>query len=170
MIDGVSIFRVIGMFIVTVGITMLAVVFDDWPAYEQIPADKAVVKLSFSHGSDRKAECRPYTKEELEKIAPNMRRPMKCPRGRRPVVAELEIDGVKLFAESLPPSGLAGDGPSRVYKRFVVDAGEHTITARMRDTPREEGFDYEKEVKVTLAPAQNFVVDFEPNTGGFIMH
>ena len=170
MIDGVSIVRIIGMFIVTVAITMLAVLFDDWPVYNQIPADKAVVKLSFSHGSDRKAECRPYTKEELAEIPVNMRRPMKCPRGRRPVVAELDIDGETIFSQSLPPSGLAGDGPSQVYKRFVVDAGEHKIIARLRDTPREEGFDYEKEAVVTLEPLQNFVIDFAPNTGGFKMH
>lgn len=170
MIDGVSVFRIAGMLAFTIALTAFAAVFDDWPIYKQIPDDKALIKLSFSHGSDRKSECRRYTKEELAEIPPNMRRPMKCPRGRRPVVAELDIDGKTIFAESLPPSGFAGDGPSRVYKRFVVEPGEHTIAARLRDTAREEGFDYETETTITLAPRQNFVIDFQPNAGGFVLH
>lgn len=140
----------------------------DWPAYRAIPPGSAIVLLTFVHGADRKAECRKLTPQELAKLAPNMRKPQDCPRGRRPVYVELELSGRQLFAASLPPTGIAGDGPSRVYQRFVVPAGRYEIAARMRDTPRVEGFDRQRAESVTLVADQMFVVDFRSEGGAFI--
>jgi hypothetical protein len=139
------------------------------PEYRQISADSAVVKLSFSHGSDRSAACRKRTPEELNKLPPNMRRPLDCPRERGPVYSELFIDNAPVFADSLAPSGVSRDGPSRVYKRFVVPAGRHVLLARLRDTPRTEGFDHSMERAVELAPGQSLAIDFRPELGGFVM-
>jgi hypothetical protein len=127
-----------------------------------------VIKLSFTHSSKRQAECRTRTAEELAKLPPNMRKPIVCPRTRGPVYVELDLNGQKLYAASLPPSGLWGDGPSRVYRRFVVPAGHHTLAVRMRDTPRSEGFDHAKSVAIILAPEDNFVVDFGAEASGFV--
>ena len=140
----------------------------DWPRYRQLPQQSAVVKLSFTHGASRKADCRKRTPEELAKLPPNMRRPVECPRGRQPVYVQLDVDGRATYRASLPPSGLSGDGPSRVYERFVVPAGLHAIAVRMRDTARAEGFDYAKSANVTLAPEQSFVIDFRPEVDGFV--
>lgn len=140
----------------------------DWPRYSRLAPDSAVIKLSFTHGSNRQAECRRRTPEELAKLPPNMRKPLECPRGRGGVYVELEVDGQPVFRASLPPSGLSGDGPSRVYEQFVVPAGPHAIAVRMRDTPRSEGFDYVRSGRVVLAAEQNFVIDFRPEAGGFI--
>ena len=169
MIDGVPFFRVIGMFLFAAALVLLAVIFDDWPVYQQIPDDTAVIKLSFSHGSDRSSECRRLTQEELEALPFNKRVPIKCPRRRHPVVAELTVNDDKLFAEAVQPTGLSGDGPSQIYRRFTVPAGPTTIIAKLRDTPREDGFDYEKTVTIDLQPGQNFAIDFHPDTGGFKM-
>ena len=68
----------------------------------------------------------------------------------------------------LKPTGIAGDGPSRVYERFVLPAGEHDLAVRLRDTPRKEGFDYTRKARVALAAEQNFVIDFNPEANGFI--
>ena len=87
---------------------------------------------------------------------------MDCPRGRPPVATELAIDGRTLFAASLPPGGLSGDGQSQVYKRFTVPAGEHEIVARLRDTPRDQGFDYERTATITLASGQSLAVTLAP--------
>jgi hypothetical protein len=157
-----------GQFLVMAAIAAFAAALSDGPAYRQIPDDAAVVKLSFTHGADRSAECRRRTPEELGKLPPNMRRPMECPRARRAVHAELSIDGRTIYAASLAPSGLSGDGPSQVYKRFTVPAGEHVIVARLRDTPRPDGFDHERTTKVTLLPRQSFAIDFRPDLGGFV--
>jgi hypothetical protein len=146
------------------GVALLA----DWPRYHQIPPESAVIKLSFTHGSNRQAECRRRTAEELAKLPPNMRKPLECPRRRGSVYVELDLDGQRIYQASLPPSGISGDGPSRVYQRFVVPAGAHTLAVRMRDTPRQEGFDYAKSAVIVLAPGDNFVVDFGAEASGFV--
>ena len=143
-------------------------VFADWPRYRQIDVQSAVIKLSFTHGSNRKADCRVRTAEELAKLPPNMRKPLDCPRTRGAVYVELDLDGQPIYRASLPPSGISGDGPARVYQRFVVPAGRHVIVVRMRDTQRIEGFDYSKVGDVVLAPEQNFVIDFRPEAEGFV--
>jgi len=62
---------------------------------------------------------------------------------------------------------LSDDGPARTYKKFIVPAGEHTITTRLRDSKRASGFDYEASHKVKLKPFQNLAVDFKADAGGF---
>lgn len=143
-------------------------VFADWPRYQQIPSESAVIKLSFTHGSNRKADCRVRTAEELAKLPPNMRKPLDCPRTRGAVYVELDLDGQTIYRASLPPSGISGDGPARVYQQFVVPAGRHAVAVRMRDTQRIEGFDFSKIGDVVLAPEQNFVIDFRPEAEGFV--
>ena len=160
--------RAIAHFAVLAAVTAFAAAFSDWPAYRSIPHEAAVVKLSFTHSADRSAECRRRTPEELAKLAPNMRRPMDCPRERRPLTTELSIDGQVVFAADLPPSGLSRDGPSQVYRRFVVPAGEHTIVARLRDTPRGSGYDHQRTAMVNLRPGQSLVIDFRADLGGFV--
>ena len=97
-----------------------------------------------------------------------MRRVQDCPRGRRPVYVELDIDGRPIFRASLPPSGIAGDGPSRVYRAFRAAGGDYDVAVRMRDTGRSEGFDHESTKHVALAPAQMLVIDFRAETGEFV--
>ena len=141
--------------------------FSARPPYARVPPDDALIKLSFAHGAVKKGECRKLSPEELAQLAPNMRRPTICPRERLPVDIEVAIDGAVVYAERLPPTGLAGDGPSRTYERFVVPAGDHHIVLRLRDTDRAEGFDYITERRVTLTAGQNLAIDFDPIGGGF---
>ncbi len=142
--------------------------FSDTPAYVHHDPDKALIRLSFSHAGEHKVECRRRTPEEIAALAPNMRRPFDCPRERIPLVVELVLDGELLYHGVLPPSGLAGDGASTVYQRFEVASGQHRLIVRLRDSRREQGFDYEREELVALRPRQNFVIDFRPQTGGFV--
>ena len=136
--------------------------------YTHFPPDQALIKLSFTHGAARPTECRRLSAEELARLPPNMRRPVECPRGRLPVVAELVLDGRTLLSASLPPTGLSHDGPSRVYRSFRVAPGRHHLVARLRDTARTSGFDYRREADIDLAPQQNFVIDFRPEGDGFV--
>jgi hypothetical protein len=142
--------------------------FSDAPGYRQIPPDSAVVKLSFAHVADRVSACRERSKEELEKLPPNMRKPLDCSRRRGDVYVELDIDGQTIYRAALPPSGLSGDGPARAYERFVVPVGKHAIAVRMRDTARAQGFDHARSGEVVLASNQNFVIDFRREAGGFV--
>lgn len=144
-------------------------VFSVWPSYTHFPADQALIKVSFVHGAKPKGECRRLSAEEIAALAPNMRRAVDCPRERLPVVFELELDGTILHSVSLPPSGLAGDGPSRLYQRFPVAPGRHDLVVRLRDTARETGFDYQSAATVDLVAGQSLAIDFRAETAEFVL-
>jgi hypothetical protein len=160
--------RLVGQFIVIVALFAAVATISNWPAYRTLPPDHAVIMLSFVHGADRQAECRRLTPAEIAKLPPNMRRTQDCPRGRRPIYVELDVGDQKAFQASLAPTGIAGDGPSKVYQRFVVPAGEYDVAVRMRDTPRKEGFDHESKARVALANDQMLVIDFRAESGEFV--
>lgn len=160
--------HVLAQVLVLAAVFALVAVFSDWPRYRQLAPETAIIKLSFTHGSNRQAECRRRTADELAKLPPNMRKPMECPRSRGAVYVEFDVDGRPLLRASLAPSGISHDGPSRIYEKFVVPAGAHSVVVRMRDTPRTEGFDFEKSGEVVLAANQSFVVDFRAEAGGFV--
>ena len=141
--------------------------FSAFPPYTRVDPDNAVVKLSFSHAGERLEPCRVLSPEELSALAPNMRSGVDCTRERVPIAVELEIDGEAVYHASLPPTGLADDGPSSVYERFVVPAGPHRIRVRLRDSRDARGFNHERTVDVQLEPRQSFVIDFREELGGF---
>jgi hypothetical protein len=55
-----------------------------------------------------------------------------------------------------------------VYHRFPVAAGRHEFVARLRDSRRSDGFDYEGSAVLELVPQQNLAIDFQPDAGGFL--
>lgn len=138
------------------------------PSYTHMTQDEAMIKVSFSHGADRKIPCVKRTREELMALPPNMRRPMSCTRERLPVYVEVMVDNKQVIAESLPPMGLAKDGRSQIYTTFKVTPGTHRVAIGIRDSRRTEGFDYELERVIELAPRQNLVVDFHGDRGIFL--
>ncbi|MEI6559202.1 MAG: carboxypeptidase-like regulatory domain-containing protein [Rhodospirillaceae bacterium] len=142
--------------------------FSDSPAYTWFPADRAQIKLSFSHGANRQADCRRRAPEEQAKLAANMRTAMDCKRERRPLYLELQVDGVVMLREWLAPTGLSHDGPSRIYRIFQVSPGRHRLLLGLRETARADGFDYRRDETVVIAAGQNLVVDFRADLGGFV--
>jgi hypothetical protein len=138
-----------------------------WPSWRATPEGMAVLKLSFAHGGQR--NCRQLTEEERSKLPPNMRLREVCDRRRPPVQVKMEIDGRPAFAAALPPTGLSGDGPSRLYETFLLPAGRYAIALGLRDTAEDEGFTYRANRALTLAPGQSLAIDFEP-AGGFVFH
>ena len=137
------------------------------PSYDYASSDMASIKLSLSHAANRVKPCVRLTPQEIAKLAPNMRVPEKCERERLPLNVELEVDGRIAIALETRPSGLWNDGPASVYERFEVAPGDHTLTARLRDTDRIDGWDYTHTETVTLEPGRYFTVTFRPETGGF---
>ncbi len=165
-----SALRIVGQALLLAAFAVVTGYFAAAPAYRHFPEDQAQIKLSFSHSGARVKECRRYTPEELAKLAPNMRRPLDCPRERVPLALELELNGELLYAGELPPTGLWRDGPGSVYRTFMVAPGRHELVARLRDSRKTAGFDHERRDTIELAPLQNFVVDFRRDQGGFIFH
>jgi hypothetical protein len=141
--------------------------FSTSPAYEHLPADEALVKLSLTHAGMRKEACRERSAEELAKLAPNMRAQTVCPRERAPVSVEIALDGAPLFQVTAPPSGLAKDGASTVYRRIPVRAGKHRIQARLADGPS-GAFTYTSDTTIDIDPGRVVVIDFDPARGGFV--
>ncbi len=137
------------------------------PGYDYGSADVATVKLSLSHAANRVKPCVRLTPDEIAKLPPNMRMPEKCERERLPLSVELDIDGETVIRVAAPPSGLWNDGAASVYERFDVEPGEHTVTARLRDTNRTDGWDFVYTETVTLEAGRYFTVTFRPETGGF---
>lgn len=163
----VSAVQVLGQAAVYAAFMAILGYFATLPAYTYVDPGAAVITLSFGHAGARVSECRRLTPEEIAALPANMRRPMDCPRARVPLLVELELDGEAVYRASLPPSGLASDGASSVYERFVVAPGRHRVRVRLRDSRRKEGFDYEMEEDVELVPGRHLVVDFRADTGGF---
>ncbi len=137
------------------------------PGYDYASSEKATVKLSLSHATNRVKTCVRLTPQQVAELAPNMRVPEKCERERLPLSVELEIDGDVVVALRVPPSGLWKDGAASVYERFEIEPGEHTLTARLIDTDRAEGWDYTHTETVTLQAGRYFTVTFRPEAGGF---
>ena len=148
---------------VTLAVTVASAVLSAWPSWRSFPDDTALLRLSFAHSGER--TCRERTAKELKALPPNMRQKKICDRSRPPVYVELDVDGATVFAASLQPSGLSGTGPSRIYERFALPAGAHSIAVRMRDRPATTGFDHEAAVRVTLRASQSYVIDFRPESG-----
>ncbi|MGI9343901.1 MAG: hypothetical protein ACR2QV_13765 [Gammaproteobacteria bacterium] len=130
------------------------------PTYQHADPDRAIISLVVSHATQRVGECRKLTQEELAEVAKNMRTAEECPRGRHDMYIEMLFEGEQLFSGAARPTGLWRDGPASIYGKFPAPASAGTLTVRMRDTGREDGFDFERSSAIELRPQQNFVVDF----------
>lgn len=137
------------------------------PSYDYASSDMATVKLSLSHAANRVKPCVLLTPQQIAELAPNMRVSEQCERERLPLSVELQIDGQIAVSLQVPPSGLWSDGAASVYERFEIEPGEHTLTARLIDTDRAEGWDYTHTETVMLQAGRYFTVTFRPETGGF---
>lgn len=141
--------------------------FSAFPAYRYADPDRAEIKLSLSHAAERVEECVKLTPDEINERARAGEPISQCGRERLPLTIEIELDGTLVYHRQAQPSGLWNDGPASVYERFDVEAGTHTITARLRDTRREDGWDYTHTETVQLTPQRYFTITFRAETGGF---
>ncbi len=152
--------------LLSLGLVLATAAFSAWPAWQSVPADHALIRLSFTVSGAR--NCRDRTPDELAALPRNMRQPQICDRRRAPVHVSMDLDGTTVLDEVLPPGGLSGSGPSRVYRRFEVSSGEHEITLRLRTNPQAAEDTASASRRVTLAPGQNLAIDFDAVAGGFI--
>ena len=150
-----------GLFAVCVGYFSIA------PTYRYADPHVAVIKLSLSHAAQRVKECVKLTPQQINERAVKGEPLNECERERRPVSVELDVDGETALRLTALPSGLWGDGPASVYERLNIAAGPHTITARLRDSAGEDGWDYEHTENVNLIPGRYFTITFRAETGGF---
>jgi hypothetical protein len=160
--------RTVGQVIVYGLIAVTFGYFSMYPSYTRFPTDQAQILLSFSHVGQHKGACRKLTQQETAGMQVYMHRGKVCPRERLPVRIELHLADTPLVQENLMATGIASDGAAQIYRRFTIPAGPHRITARLRDSARQEGFDYEAQTHVTLASGEKYVIDFRSELGGFM--
>lgn len=151
----------LGQVVLYAAFALVIAQFSNWPAYRHLPEDHALIRLSMVHHAERVHACETLSAEELAALPENMRAPERCPRERAPVTVEIDIDGSLAHRATVSPSGLSRDGPASVYRRLSVPSGIHRLSVRLRDSIRTDGFDFEGETTVDLAPAQILVVDFD---------
>lgn len=161
--------KYIGQFVFYAAFAAVVGLLSIWPTYQLLNPQEALVSVTFSHAGKRIGECRTRTQEELDNLAPNMRQPNECPRERHPIYVELRADDQLVFAVTLPPSGLWGDGKSNIYRRTKVDAGEHLIFVGMNDSGANDSFDYELSRNLMIRPGHNVVIRFDDLHGTFVI-
>jgi len=135
--------------------------FSSMPSYTNMPADQALIKLTFTHPGKR---LKPFhdtrTKQELAKLSPQLRY-AKHSRERSPMSVKFEMDGQIVYQAEIQPRGLSRDLPSPVYQRFTVPAGKHHFRVRMSDDIHYKGFNYTGEKTIELTPLHTLVIDFD---------
>lgn len=137
------------------------------PPYQYADPELAVIKLSLSHAADRVEECVKLTPDEINARARRGEPLSQCARERLPLAVEVDVDGETVIRATGNPSGLWSDGPASVYEKIGVAAGTHTISARLRDSARESGWDHEYSEEVYLSPGRYLTIRFRAETGGF---
>jgi coenzyme F420-reducing hydrogenase delta subunit len=137
------------------------------PIYPFYNKDMSLIKFTFKHPGRHKSEQRELTEKETENMLRHMRRTnspflqmrMVGKRERLPVYVEVELNDKMILAKTYYPAGLKNDIPAFAYEEFPVLPGTHHIEVRVRDSKREEGFDYTFEKKIETEPGKVTVVD-----------
>ena len=143
--------------------------FSTSPAVRILDDDQAVLTIAFAHAGQLREPCRRLSQEELNQLAPNMRKLEDCPRERSPVTLEAALDGEIVYRETLRPPGLFEDGGVDVYYSAEIPAGSHRLALRMNDSVRIEGFNHALEREIAIEPARVLLVGFDKDSG-FVLH
>ena len=142
--------------------------FSSAPSITLIEENEAVITIAFAHAGDLREPCRMLSQEELDQLAPNMRKLDDCPRERSPVTIEALLDGEPFYQISLQPQGLYGDGGVDVFHSAKVEAGSHSLSIKMNDSVRVDRFNHNLDQQVSILPAQILLVSFDKKRGFMI--
>ncbi|MCP4491385.1 MAG: hypothetical protein GY820_29330 [Gammaproteobacteria bacterium] len=139
--------------------------FASAPSIRVIEEDEAMLTMAFGHAGELREPCRKLSQEELNKLAPNMRKLDDCPRERSPVVIKMFFDDEPMYIVQLDPPGIYGDGGVDVYYSQTIKSGTHRLAIRMDDSVRGPGFEHLLEQTVDVVPAQILLVGFNSSSG-----
>jgi hypothetical protein len=142
--------------------------FSSAPAVRLIAEDEARLTIAFAHAGQLREPCRRLSQEELNELAPNMRKLEDCPRERSPVTIVAELDGKLFYSATLEPPGLYSDGGVDVLYSVKIPAGAHRLSLKMNDSVRIDGFNHVFDGNIEIAYAQILLVGFD-NKSGFVL-
>lgn len=159
--------RLLGGLVVSVGVVLATAWASASPDWQSLPEGSAVLRISFAYSGER--NCRDRTEEEIAALPRNMRMAQECSRRRNPVGVAILIDGTPIYDEVVKPSGLAGSGPSRMYERFTLPAGEHAVTVALRANAAEPEVTHTADFTLALAAGASAAIDFDATVGEFVL-
>ncbi len=143
--------------------------FSSSPAYQSRSPETAEIRLSLTHPGRHKVDCHQRSREELQKLAANMRAPMSCARERWPLIVKMVMDGKTVFEGTAAPTGFSSDGHSSFYEKFTVTGRPHAIVVQLWDGDGKGPPDYVLEKSVTLSPAEILVIGFSNSGQGLTL-
>jgi hypothetical protein len=158
--------RVAGQALFWTATMLLVVAFAHWPPVTPLPPGHGELKLSMAHLTERLSPCRQLSEDERAALPPNMRVFEICERERAPARLEILLDGEPIFVESVRPAGSHRDGRAYLHRTWPLPAGDYTLELRLRDTPREQGFDKQARFALSLQPGVSALLrvgDGEPH-------
>ena len=135
------------------------------PSVRLIADDEAMITIAFAHAGELREPCRMLSQQELNQLAPNMRKIDDCPRERSPVTFEALLDGKPFFSTSLQAPGIFEDGGVDVFHSAKIRAGMHRLSLKMNDSVRVEGFNHSLVQEVSVDPAPILLVGFDKGLG-----
>lgn len=138
---------------------IVTVVFAQWPVYSPLAEGRGELKLSVAHLTERLEPCVELSAEELQALPPNMRAPEQCPRARADAVVQLLVDNAPLLDTAVRPVGLSRGGRTYLQAHWGLPAGSYTLELRLRDTPRDEGFDKVQHFQLSVAAGESVLLD-----------
>jgi len=79
------------------------------------------------------------------------------------------LDDEVAYHKIIQPAGINKDGRAKLYHRFTIKAGNHKITARLKDHKDLQDYNYQETRQIHLASRAVLVVDFDPDEKKFII-
>jgi hypothetical protein len=147
--------RILGQTLVWVVLIVPVGLLAQWPSYAPVPAGHGELKLSMAHLTERMEPCRQLSEEERMALPPNMRVMEICERARAPARIEILLDGEILLGETVRPAGLHRDGRAYLHRVVTLPAGRHALELKLRDSPRDDGYDREQHFTLDLKPGMS---------------
>jgi hypothetical protein len=135
------------------------------PSIRILADDEAMITIAFAHAGELREPCRKLSSEELQALAPNMRKPEECPRERSPVLVEVLVDEQRIYQETFDPPGLFHDGSVDIYYRGKIPAGKHHVEIKMDDSVRKQGFNHTLRHDISIDPAHILLIEFDSVKG-----
>ncbi|MEX0941497.1 MAG: hypothetical protein WD002_03025 [Pseudomonadales bacterium] len=135
-------------------------VFSQWPPITMLEPGATELKLTIRYSGKRLGECRQMEAPELERLPPNMRQNLVCPREKSPLLAELRVNGELRYQDTIAPSGLHNDGVLAAYEQLAVPVGKVHVSLRIKDDERLEEFTHEYEDDLLLTADRSVRLHF----------
>ena len=144
-----------------IGLTAFVGYFSDRPVHSALPADQSELKLVIRHSGKLMGECHQMSTADLDKLAPNMRKPMVCPREKSPLSVELSLNDSVRFSGEVQPSGIHNDGVLALYRMFPVSTGDVVVQLRIKDDIRQDDYTHTFRETMSVDPSSIVVLRFD---------